>query len=429
MNQETATHSEKQNGIFQQYLQQTPGSQQAFERASKVVPGGNSRQAGYWAPYPLTIKSAKGVWVTDSDGNQYIDLLNNYTAMVHGHAYGPITDAVVKQVQNGTCWAAINEAQTELAEQLTGRVSSIEQIRFTNSGTEAGILALIVARAATGRNKILMARGGYHGSLMEFDAGFFGKGGPMTYLGEYGDSDSFKQQLQQHGEEIAAVFLEPVMGASGVIPASVEFLKEVQQAAHAAGALFVLDEVMTFRLAEGGRQQTLGFSPDLTTFGKLIGGGFPVGAVGASRQLMQIFDPSELKAFHTGTFNANPVTMVAGNVSVRELNADRIEAMEQHAGRLKRELINIAQEVGLPLTVNHVGSLLNLFFTENHRGLHHERNDIEIISRFHLACLKEGLFIAPRGLMALSTVFDDSLIDQCLEKAKTAMLQTAREVA
>ncbi|MCP5036912.1 MAG: aminotransferase class III-fold pyridoxal phosphate-dependent enzyme, partial [Rhodobacteraceae bacterium] len=186
--------------------------------------GGNSRQAGYWAPYPLTIKSASGAWVTDTDGNRYIDLLNNYTALVHGHAYAPITEAVAKQVGNGTCWAAINEAQTDLAEQLTNRVSSVEQVRFTNSGTEAGILALIIARATTGRNKILMARGGYHGSLMEFDCGFFGKPGPMTYLGEYGDSDSFKQQLNQHGDEIAAVFLEPVMGASGIIPATAEFL-------------------------------------------------------------------------------------------------------------------------------------------------------------------------------------------------------------
>jgi glutamate-1-semialdehyde 2,1-aminomutase len=302
-------------------------------------------------------------------------------------------------------------------------------VRFTNSGTEAGILALIIARQLTGRHKVLMARGGYHGSLMEFESGFFGKPGPMTYLGEYGDSESFKQQLRQNGEEIAAVFLEPVLGASGIIPASAGFLNEVQQAAHTAGALFVLDEVLTFRLSVGGRQQALNFSPDMTTFGKLIGGGFPVGAVGASRKLMQIFDPADLKAFHTGTFNANPVTMVAGNVSVRELTAGRIETMENQALDLKNGLLDIAREVGLPLTINHVGSLLNLFFTESHNGIHHDRDDLDIISCFHLACLDEGLFIAPRGLIALSTIFDDALIEQCLEKAKKAMLQTVREVA
>ncbi|MCP4471184.1 MAG: aminotransferase class III-fold pyridoxal phosphate-dependent enzyme [Gammaproteobacteria bacterium] len=423
------TKVEKGDDSLQQYISKTPASQEAFKRAARVVPGGNSRQAGYWAPYPLTIKNASGAWVTDTDGNRYIDLLNNYTALVHGHAYAPITDAVAKQIGNGTCWAAINEAQTDLAEQLTNRVSSIEQVRFTNSGTEAGILALIIARETTGRQKILMARGGYHGSLLEFESGFFGKPGPMTYLGEYGDSDSFRHQLKQHGDEIAAVFLEPVMGASGIIAASPEFLNEVKQATHEAGALFVLDEVLTFRLAEGGRQQTLGFDPDLTTFGKLIGGGFPVGAVGASRELMRIFDPADLKAFHTGTFNANPVTMVAGSASVRELTAERIEIMERQAGQLKNGLIDIARETGLALTINHVGSLLNLFFTDKQGGIHHDRDDLDIIRRFHLACLNEGLFIAPRGLMALSTVFDDALIEQCLEKAKKAMQQTAREIA
>ncbi len=416
------------NNILQSYEQKTPGSRAAFDRAARVVPGGNSRQAGFWAPYPLTIKSASGAWVTDIDGNQYIDLLNNYTALVHGHAYAPITDAVAKQLGNGTCWAAINQAQTELAEQLASRVASIDQVRFTNSGTEAGILALIIARAQTGRNKILMARGGYHGSLMEFDCGFFGKEGPMTYLGEYGDSDSFKQQLAEHGDEIAAVFVESVMGASGIIPATSEFLNEVKQATHDAGALFVLDEVLTFRLATGGRQQTLGFEPDLTTFGKLIGGGFPVGAVGASRELMQIFDPADLKAFHTGTFNANPITMVAGNVSVRELTAERIADMERLAILFKNGLLEIAQQAGLPLTINHVGSLLNLFFTESHSGIHHDRDDLDIIRRFHLACFNEGLFIAPRGLMALSTVFDESLVEQCLEKAERAMQRTASEI-
>ncbi len=420
--------TESREDSLQQYVNKTPESKKAFDRAARVVPGGNSRQAGFWAPYPLTIKAASGAWITDKDGNRYIDLLNNYTALVHGHAYAPITEAVGKQLPDGTCWAAINEAQTSLAEQLTQRVASIDQVRFTNSGTEAGVLALIITRALTGRKKILMARGGYHGSLMEFDCGFFGKPGAMTYLGEYGDSDSFKQQLQQHGDEIAAVFLEPVMGASGVIPASADFLQEVKQAAHDAGSLFVLDEVLTFRLATGGRQQTLGFEPDLTTFGKLIGGGFPVGGVGASREIMSLFDPADLKAFHTGTFNANPITMVAGNVSVRELTAERIDTMDRLATRLKNGLIDLAKEAGLPLTINHIGSLMNLFFTESHSGIHHDRDDLDIIRRFHLACLNEGLFIAPRGLIALSTIFDEILVEQCLQKARKAMQQTAREV-
>ncbi len=425
-----STHSEQAgtDGVRSEYLRKTVASKEAFERALRVLPGGNSRQAGFWFPYPLTIKRAAGVRLFDADGNEYIDMLNNYTALIHGHAYGPITEAVSWQVKNGVCWAAINDAQTELAEQLTARVESIEQVRFTNSGTEAGVLALIVARAVTGRNKILMARGGYHGSLMEFESGFSGRPGPMTYLGEYGDADSFREQLRRHGEEIAAVFLEPVMGASGVIPASHAFLSEVQAQAHEVGALFVLDEVLTFRLAMGGRQQTLGISPDMTTFGKLIGGGFPVGALGAGRRLLEIFDPNDLKAFHTGTFNANPVTMVAGNISVRELNAERIESMEGLALKLKDGLAQLAADVGLPFSVNHVGSLLNLYFCDDPKGIARDRQDQETIGRFHLACLNEGLFIAPRGLIALSTIMDEALIDESLGKFEKAMRETARSM-
>ncbi len=425
MNQARNNEQTDSDSIRSEYLRRTVAGKAAYERALKVLPGGNSRQAGFWFPYPLTIKSASGIRLLDADGNQYMDMLNNYTSLVHGHAYEPITEAVSRQVRNGVCWAAINDAQTELAEQLTERVGSIEQVRFTNSGTEAGILALIVARTVTGRNKILMARGGYHGSLMEFESGFSGKPGPMTYLGEYGDEESFRRQLQQHGEEIAAVFLEPVMGASGVIPASTEFLQSVQAQAHEVGALFVLDEVLTFRLAMGGRQETLGIQPDMTTFGKLIGGGFPVGALGAGRRLLEIFDPNDLKAFHTGTFNANPVTMVAGNISVRELTAERIEAMEGLALMLKAGLVELARDQGLPFSVNHVGSLLNLYFCDDPKGIARDRLDQETIGRFHLACLNEGLLIAPRGLIALSTIMDEDTIDESLGKFEKAMRKTA----
>jgi glutamate-1-semialdehyde 2,1-aminomutase len=403
------------------YLERTPQSAQAFTAMQHVVPGGNSRQAGFWAPYPLTITRGQGAHIWDLDGNRYIDCLNNYSALVHGHAYGPILAAVQAQIPLGTCWAANCTAQAELAGLLVDRVASIDQVRFTNSGTEAGALAMMIARTVTGRRKILMARYGYHGALMEFEVGYTGKGGPDTCLATYGDADDFRRVLAAQGDDIAAVFLEPVLGAGGVVAGCQAFIQAVCTAAREAGALFVMDEVLSFRLGVGGRQQVLSINPDLTMFGKLIGGGFPVGGVGGSREVMRMFDPADLKAFHTGTFNANPVTMTAGVVSVRELDSDRIDRMERLALRFKAGLIDAAGAAGLPLTVNHVGSLLNMFFTQEPVATVQQRPDTELITQFHLAALNHGLFLASRGLMALSTVMDEHIIDEAIEHAAAAM--------
>ncbi|HEX2464159.1 MAG TPA: aminotransferase class III-fold pyridoxal phosphate-dependent enzyme, partial [Thermoanaerobaculia bacterium] len=284
------------------YRRRTPRSAELYERACRSLPGGNSRQAAYWAPYPITIERGRGPRLTDVDGNEYLDLLYNYTAMVHGYAYPPIVAAV--DVARGTGWAANNPSMVELAELMVDRVASIDRIRFTNSGSEAALLALTVAREITGRYKVLMARGGYHGSLQEFESGTLGKPGPATFLADYGDLASFEAVLTEHGEEIAAVFVEPVQGAGGIVRGTPEFLNGLRAAAHRAGALFVLDEVITFRLATGGIQAELGVDPDLTMFGKIIGGGFPVGAVGGKLDLMDVFEPARMRALHSGTYNA-----------------------------------------------------------------------------------------------------------------------------
>ncbi len=410
------------------YLERTRKSAEAHARAETVMPGGTSRQAGYWTPYPLTIERAEGVHLWDVDGHRYIDLINNYTAMVHGHAYPPIVEAAARQLPQGTGWAAGNIPQTSLAEQIVGLVPSVEQLRFTNSGTEAGALAFTVARIVTGRSKLLMARYGYHGSLLEFETGSFGREGPFTYLARFNDLQDFESVLDAHGREIAAVFLEPVLGSGGVIPASKGFLQGVIAAARRAGALVVFDEVLTFRFAAGGCQAQLGLEPDLTMFGKLIGGGFPVGATGGRKELMSVFDPTDMKVFHTGTFNANPVTTTAGGVSVRELTADRIAGMETLCGELKDGLAGAAIRVGLPLSINHFGSCLNLYFSESAPESSIVREDGEIVSRFHLAALNHGLFLAPRGMIALSTVTTRQHVAEALERAEAAMRDVAAEI-
>ena len=210
----TIEDGEAPSPIRAAYLERTQNSAGAHATAETVMPGGNSRQAGYWAPYPLTIDRAEGVHLWDVDGHRYIDLINNYTAMVHGHAYPPIVEATARQIPHGTGWSAGNVSQSSLAKQIVGRVPSVEQVRFTNSGTEAAALAFTIARIVTGRRKLLMAGYGYHGSLLEFETGSFGKEGPLTHLARFNDLQDFEAVLATHGHEIAGVFLEPVL-ASG----------------------------------------------------------------------------------------------------------------------------------------------------------------------------------------------------------------------
>lgn len=416
------------SAIREKYLQRTRASAEAHARAKEAMPGGTSRQAAYWAPYPLTVDRGEGAMFWDIDGNQYLEFINNYTSMAHGHAYPPIVEAVTRQLSRGTGYAAANAAQTVLAERIKERVPGIDQVRFTNSGTEAAALAFTIARIVTGRRKLLMARYGYHGSLLEFECGSFGREGPLTYLAGFNDLADFERVLAEHRDEIAAVFLEPVLGSGGVIAANADFLKGVIAATHEAGAIFVLDEVLTFRFGLGGCQTDLGIHPDLTMFGKVIGGGFPVGAVGGKAELLRIFDPADMKVFHTGTFNANPVTMVAGDVSVRHLDEARIAKMDELCIRLRDGLLAAARKTGLPLAMNHYRSCLNLYFSESVPQSSIVRTDTAIIDRFHSAAINHGLFIAPRGMIALSTVMTEEIIDDALARAEAAMQDVAAEL-
>jgi len=416
------------SAVHAAYIERTRSSARNYARACDLMPGGTSRQAAFWSPYPLTIKRGKGAYFWDIDGHQYLDLINNYTAMVHGHAYPPIVEATRMQIGDGTGWAAANEAQSHLAALIVDRVQSIERVRFTNSGSEAGALAFTIARIITGRTKLLMARYGYHGSLLEFEIGSFGREGPLTRLATYNDLADFEAVLDEHGDDVAAVFLEPVLGSGGIIEGEAKFLHGVKAAAHKAGALFVLDEVLTLRFAVGGCQAGIELEPDLTMLGKIIGGGFPVGAVGGRADLMRIFDPGDMKVFHTGTFNANPVTMIAGEISLRELTKERIERMDKLRGLLQSGLAEVAQKHGLPLATNHYGSCLNLYFSESVPESSIVRDDEDTMNKFHLACMNHGLFIAPRGMIALSTVIQEDHIAEAIERADAALRDVAAEI-
>ena len=381
------------------YPARFPASAELMRRAAEVMPGGNTRTTAHYAPFPLAVERADGPFLWDLDGNRLIDLLVNYTSLVHGHRFPPVLRAVEAALERGSAWPAASGPQVELAAALCDRVASIERVRFCNSGTEAGLLAVRIARRATGRRLLLKATEGYHGSYDDLDAG------PETLHAAYGDVDGFTHEIAERGDELAAVVLEPVLASGGVIQPPPGFLDSVASAARSAGALFVLDEVVTLRLGVGGAQAAAGVTPDLTMMGKLIGGGFPVGAVGGRAELMAHLDPRRPDALqHSGTFNGNLVTCAAGAAAVEALTAEAIDRMGEQGARLAAALTESAQRRGLPVTVTQCGSLLNL------------HADDGTLSALHLLALANGLFIAPRGMIALSTVIDVPLLDEICQR-------------
>ncbi len=414
------------NAVEERYRAATAKSAELCKRAERVMPGGDTRTTTYYRPYPLTIARGEGAFVWDVDGNQYIDLLGNYTSLVHGNAYPPIVEAVTRAVRDGSAWPARSQAQVELASLICERVESIDRVRFCNSGTEAGMLAVQVARRLTGRKLILMARYGYHGSYDDLEVGLGGQDGERTMLADFGEATAFEALLSERGSEIAAVFLEPILGSAGIVEPQEGFLSRVAEAAHRAGALFILDEVITLRLNEGGAQRIFDVKPDLTMLGKIVGGGFPVGALGGSEEVMSSFDPRNRGSmFHAGTFNGNPITCAAGIVSVRELTQARIDKMAAQAERLGAELSRAARHAELPFSVRAYGSLLNVFFLKEPPPPTVAREDSRTISSFHLAALNNGLFLAPRGMIALSTVITDEMLSEICERAAKAIADVA----
>jgi glutamate-1-semialdehyde 2,1-aminomutase len=411
--------------IEQTFRERTPRSADHAAAAARVMPGGDTRAAGHHPPYQLTLVRGEGPWLTDLDGHRYLDLIGNFTSLVHGNAYPPIIAAARRAMEDGTNWPARNVHAVALAEEIVARVPSVEQLRFTNSGSEATMVAIEIARVATGRRLVLMARYGYHGSAPHFEVGTHGHEGPETLVATFGDAAEFAAILAERGDEIAAVILEPVMGSGGLLAASRDFLVSVQEAAQAAGSLLVLDEVITLRLSTGGAQQVLGVRPDLTAMGKIIGGGFPVGAVGGREELLALCDPSRPRLFHSGTFNGNPVTTAAGLVSLQHLDQAQIDRMAARAASLEDVLAKAAADAGLALSVRRAGSMLQLFFSPAPPAATPLRTDGDLITAFHLAALNHGVFLAPRGLLALSTVLDDGLLEDAGARLSAAVADVA----
>jgi glutamate-1-semialdehyde 2,1-aminomutase len=360
------------------------------------------------------LRRGKGVHVWDADGNRYTDLNNNFSSLLHGHRFPPVHDAALNALSCGTAWPALTESQVELAELLLARLPAMDRLRLCNSGSEAAQLAYRIARRATGRSLVLTARHGYHGLdvLPEF-----------ALTARFNDLADFARLLENHGRKTAAVFIEPVQGAAGIIPAKPGFVQGLAELTRAAGAVFVLDEVVTFRLGPGGEQTRLDLRPDLTVLGKSIGGGFPIGAVAGRTELIDLLDPRRTDALvHAGTFNGNPVSTAAGVAAIRHHDADSVARLDALGRRLADGLTSEAARLGLPFSVRRCGSLLNVYLA-NSPPLPDEEDPDERgqRARFHLAALTRGVFLAPRGFLALSTPMDEPIIDECVWRCAQAM--------
>lgn len=404
-------------------------SQKLFERARKVMPGGNTRTTVFIDPFPIYAARGEGCKVWDVDGNSYYDCINNFTAMIHGYAQPEAVSAVSAQLPMGTAFGAPTESEIELAEILVARLPGDNQIRFANSGTEAVMMAIKAARAFTNRPKIVKIEGAYHGSYdfaevsLDSAPGNWGnvpastpyaKGTPQGVLSDvlvvpFNDMDVLGAVFESHGSEIAAVLIDPMPNRAGLIPARKDYLEALVKTAHASNALVIFDEVISFRLGHSGAQGLWGIQPDLTSLGKIIGGGFPVGAIAGRPEIMAVFDPSRGKPAlpHGGTFTANPVTMRAGIAAMEALTPEAFAHLDR-IGSIIREGTNTAfakhkldgQSVGL-------GSLFKIHFTSkpitDYRSIYPTADERKKLDALHKGLLNRGVLSASYGLFALST--------------------------
>lgn len=367
-------------------------------------------------PFPFRVERGEGRRLWDVDGHEYIDLLGNYTAGLLGHSPAPVLDAARQALESGWSLGSVHDTEIRLAELIVARFESIEQVRFTNSGTEANLMALAVATHHTQRRKVVVFENGYHGGVLTFGTGPSPVNVPHDWLIlPYNDAAAVTTAFDQHGGDIAAVLVETMQGSGGCIPGDIAFLKELRTLCDGHDAVLIFDEVMTSRLSPGGAQHTLGIRPDMTTLGKYLAGGLTFGAFGGRADIMRHFDPRAGGVLgHAGTFNNNVASMAAGVAALTEVLTDEIiVATNQRGDRLRDALNDAFTSTGVPLCVTGVGSLMNVHATmgpvTSARDLSGSDDRLKELFFFH--CLAAGYYLARRGFIALSIEITDVDVD------------------
>lgn len=423
--------------------ERSPRSAELYQRGRRVMPGGNSRTGVMFEPYPLYAAHAAGCRVTDVDGVERIDFVNNWSSLIHGHGNEAVLAALAEQASRMLAVGAPTEVEIDLAELLTERLDGVDQIRFSNSGSEGVLMAVRAARAFTGRDKIAKVEGAYHGNPDSVEVSVqpsprdWGEasapasvpatpGIPRRTLDDtvvlpFNDIDATRAVIEQHASELAAVVIDPVVSRMAFVEATPAYLEMVREVTAAHGILLVFDEVFSYRIGYGGAQGLVGITPDLTALGKIIGGGLPVGATGGRAEIMSVFDQTlpPPRVEHGGTYNANPMTMAAGLAAMRQMTPEAYDRLDRLGERMRDGLRNALNAAGLVGTVRGRGSLVSLVFSDQHfdsyRQLPLRRREFGMILWLHRHLLDHGVQMIPYGLFILSTAMDEADIDETLD--------------
>ncbi|MHA1198390.1 MAG: aminotransferase class III-fold pyridoxal phosphate-dependent enzyme [Candidatus Heimdallarchaeaceae archaeon] len=433
--------------IVKQYEEMTPKSKEIFEESIKWLPGGGTRNITYFYPYPFYVTKGEGTYLEDVDGNRYIDVQNNMTVLLHGHAHPKLTEALQKQAALGTAHNAPTSGQYELAKILCERIPSVEEIRFCNSGTEATMFAIRAARVFTGKDGLMLMDGCYHGShdyvSVNFDSALLNEGMPEPgvekgipqsvlndiYVVPVNDLKIAEKVMKKHHKKIAALIIEPVLGYAGGVLAKEEYLKGLRELTKKYNILLIFDEVITFRLSTGGMQKVYGIKPDLTALGKTIGGGLPVGAFGGRREIIEQFNPTKKNfVMHSGTFSGNAMVMTAGITALEMYDEKEVKRLGVLGDRLRKGIREITSELGIDCYVGGVQSITYVQFpdvvAQNKREISFNTIPYMELSKYlRIAMPINGLYGISRGVIGfmLSTAMDEKIIDDVLVRFKKTM--------
>lgn len=424
---------------------QIENSRKLFQKAQNYIPGGvNSPVRAFKAVGgdPLFFTKADGAYMFDEDGNRFIDLINSWGPMILGHSHPKVEEAIIKAVKDSPSFGAPGRREVEIAELITDMMPSIDKVRMVNSGTEATMSAIRVARGFTGRDKFIKFEGCYHGHgdsfLIAAGSGAMTMGEPNspgvtngtaqdTLLAKYNDLDSVDVLLQNNKDQIAAIIVEPVAGNMGCVIPEQGFLQGLRDRCNEHGIILVFDEVMTgFRLARGGAQEVFGITPDMTTLGKIIGGGLPVGAYGGKKEIMDFVSPSG-PVYQAGTLSGNPVAMAAGLAILNELNDNPsiYEAIESKTKKMAEGVQDILHKKGLNYTYNQIGSMYSLFFTDQKvTGFESVKScDTELFGKYFRAMLEKGVYLPPSQYesLFLSSALSDKDIDHIIQSTEESL--------
>jgi glutamate-1-semialdehyde 2,1-aminomutase len=420
-------------------------SQDAFQRAQLAIPGGVNSPARAFKSVggtPLFFQSAKGAVLHDIDGNEYTDYVGSWGPMIMGHAYEPVVEAVQRAAAHSTSFGAPTQVETEMAEQIKAMAPGVERVRMVNSGTEACMSAIRLARGYTGRHKVMKFAGNYHGHgdsfLIQAGSSALTMGEPSspgvtpgtakdTVIARYNDLEHVRQLFQEYGNELAAVIVEPIAGNMGCVPPVEGFLEELRRLSTEYGTVLIFDEVMCgFRVAPGGAAELYGITPDLYTFGKIVGAGMPVGAFAGQKDLMETVAPTG-PVSQGGTLSGNPLAMHAGLTLLRELaNTPSIyERLETLGDRLESGLRGVLAETNLPWQINRVGSMLSVFFSQ--QPVRDFDTAVQVdkarFGRFFHALLRRGVYLPPSPWESffLAAVLTDAQVDHTVQAAREAL--------